>query len=206
MSYDHTDNGAFGSHEDVAHRKATLRSELRQRRRALSADEQLGAARAVATAITQLPSWSGANKIATYFAADGELDPSELMALARRDHKQVFLPVITPQSTLVFHRWDPDATLTTNRYGIPEPLDGDVVQAGELGYIFMPVVGWDPAGGRLGMGGGYYDRSLQSLSGPTLVGLAHDCQRLDSIPLERWDIRLDYVATASGLHACRTTP
>jgi len=206
MPHDQADNGESNSHEDIAQRKATLRSALRQRRRALSGNHQLSAANAVATTVAQLPNWPQARSIAIYFAADGELDPSKVAEQARRDNKQVFLPVITPADTLAFHRWDAGAALTTNRYGIPEPLDGAEIGASEIDCIFVPVVGWDLSGGRLGMGGGYYDRSLRGIAAATLVGLAHDCQQLASIPMEQWDVRLDFVATASGLHACRAIP
>jgi 5-formyltetrahydrofolate cyclo-ligase len=64
-------------------------------------------------------------------------------------------------------------------------------------------VGWDGHGGRLGMGGGFYDRTLSGISGPLLVGLAHENQQVDEIPLENWDIALDYVATDVGLYACQ---
>jgi 5-formyltetrahydrofolate cyclo-ligase len=61
-------------------------------------------------------------------------------------------------------------------------------------------VGWDLYGGRLGMGGGFYDRTLSGISGPLLVGLAHDSQRVEEVPQESWDIRLDYIATDAALY------
>ena len=69
--------------------------------------------------------------------------------------------------------------------------------------FFSPLVGWDRHGGRLGMGGGFYDRALSNISDPVLVGLAHENQRVDEVPSERWDITLDYVATDAGLYHCR---
>ena len=70
-----------------------------------------------------------------------------------------------------------------------------------LDIVFLPVVGWDRRGGRLGMGGGYYDRTLANISGPLLVGLAHDGQQVDDIPRESWDVALDYVATDTDLYS-----
>ena len=69
--------------------------------------------------------------------------------------------------------------------------------------IFLPVVGWDSHGGRLGMGGGYYDRALAGIVGPVLVGLAYGSQQVEQIPRESWDIVLDYVATDAGLIRCK---
>ena len=74
-----------------------------------------------------------------------------------------------------------------------------------LNLVVIPLVGVDTAGRRLGMGGGFYDRALdfrrrrRYWAGPHLVGLAFDCQRTDSNFAEPWDLRLDSLATESGL-------
>ncbi len=57
--------------------------------------------------------------------------------------------------------------------------------------------------GRLGMGGGFYDRTLAGVNGTVLIGLAHACQEVGTLPLQDWDVRLDYVATDAALHHCR---
>ena len=90
-----------------------------------------------------------------------------------------------------------------NRYGIPEP-PADVPRSnpGELDIIFLPLVAWDRRGSRLGMGGGIYDRTLEGVRGPLLVGLAHSLQELDHIPAEPWDIRLHFIASDKALHRC----
>lgn len=186
--------------------KETLRTALRQRRRALAEGEQQSAAEAVAAHVAQLPGWHSARKVALYMAADGELDPTPIAARARREEKTVFLPVITADRRLQFHPWQEGAPLTTNHYGIPEPTGTDPVAIQTLDYIFLPLVGWDERGGRLGMGGGFYDRSLAGVEGVAFVGLAHECQRVPAIPVERWDVRLHFVATGLALHTCLDTP
>ena len=75
--------------------------------------------------------------------------------------------------------------------------------ANELDIIFLPLVGWDEFGNRLGMGGGFYDRTLAGVRQPLLVGLAHDCQRAERVPREAWDISMDFVATGSALVRCQ---
>jgi 5-formyltetrahydrofolate cyclo-ligase len=67
----------------------------------------------------------------------------------------------------------------------------------------MPLVGWDRQGGRLGMGGGFYDRALAGIKGPLLVGLAHAVQEVPQVPIDDWDVPLDFVVTESALHQCR---
>ena len=184
--------------------KAQLRTELRQRRQALGPGEQLAAAQAAATFIQQLPGWPGARRIALYLAADGEIDTTELAQLGRSQGKQLFLPVIEQDDHLSFAAWLPGSRLAANRYGIPEPPgDAKRCATNTLDIIFLPLVGWDLHGGRLGMGGGFYDRTLAGTSGPVLVGLAHGNQQVDRIPREDWDIPLDFIATDTALYCCQ---
>jgi len=185
-----------------AHRKkAQLRSTLQQRRRTLSPSAQSAAAQALTHAVIDLPNWASAQRIALYLAADGEIDTKPLEKMARDQGKQLFLPIIKSDNSLSFAHWHADDTLSNNRYKIPEPpASAPRCVVAELHIIFLPLVGWDLHGGRLGMGGGFYDRTLSGISGPLLVGLAHDNQQVEEIPLESWDIRLDYIATDAALY------
>jgi 5-formyltetrahydrofolate cyclo-ligase len=188
---------------DTPATKSALRSELRQRRNSLGSAQQV-AARALSQTVLALPHWATAQRIALYLASDGEIGTSELASIARIQGKQLFLPTLSTEGRLAFARWDTDMRLSLNRYNIPEPPVGtECCPVSELEVIFLPVVGWDMRGGRLGMGGGYYDRTLAGIIGPVLVGLAHACQQVDHIPSDSWDIVLDYVATDAGLYRCK---
>jgi 5-formyltetrahydrofolate cyclo-ligase len=183
--------------------KARLRGELRDRRRSLAPDQQALAARSLTATVTRLPAWQGARTLALYLAADGEIDTLPLAGLARRERKSLYLPVIQPDDSLRFARWEQDSTLQPNRFDIPEPPAGTPLgSAAEMDIIFLPLVGWNRHGVRLGMGGGFYDRTLAGVSGPLLVGLAHDEQETDVLPRDEWDIALDAVATGTALHIC----
>jgi 5-formyltetrahydrofolate cyclo-ligase len=189
---------------DRAPSKAQLRRELRQRRHSLSTQSQLAAARAVASQCLKLPGFSHCHRIALYLAQDGEIDTTELSTSCRAQGKQLFLPVIGSDNSLSFANWQPDGPLHNNRYGIPEPPEeASRCPADQLDIVFMPLVGWDRTGGRLGMGGGFYDRSLAGVNGPIRVGLAHAIQELEEIPREAWDICLDFVVTETTLHHCQ---
>ena len=189
---------------DSSPSKAQLRSTLRRRRQALSADQQDLAARAASNHIAELPGWRNAQRIALYLAADGEIDTTPLSELGRAQHKQLFLPVIKADNSLGFAEWRPDSPLSTTRFDIPEPpAQASRCPAENLDIIFLPLVGWDLQGGRLGMGGGFYDRTLAGLTGPLLVGLAHANQQVDCIPREEWDIPLNFIATDTALHFCK---
>lgn len=181
--------------------KTSLRSMLRQRRQAISASAQRSAAHALTHSVLQLPCWHSAQRIAVYMAADGEIDPQPLARMARAAGKEIFLPVINADLHLHFSYWSAQTELVPNRYKIPEPpVDAPLCPTPELDVIFLPLVGWDLRGGRLGMGGGFYDRTLAAVKGPVLVGLGYDGQRVADIPRDDWDVELDYIATEVALY------
>jgi 5-formyltetrahydrofolate cyclo-ligase len=186
--------------------KAQLRTQLRRRRHALGPEKQHLAGQSVARHISGLPGWPDATRIATYLAADDELDTTPISEMCRDLGKQLFLPVIQPDQSLLFAQWSPEHTLHRNRYDIPEPpADALRCPAQELDIILLPLVGWDEQGGRLGMGGGFYDRTMAGIHGPRLVGLGHSCQQVDHVPREAWDISLDFIATDTALYDCQGT-
>jgi 5-formyltetrahydrofolate cyclo-ligase len=189
---------------DPSENKARLREALRRQRRALSDAEQQAAAEAAVDHVGTLPHWQQAERVALYLSADSELDTGPLSALSRTQGKSLYLPVIREDDSLEFALWASDESLVVNRYGIPEPPPAAARHsANELDIIFLPLVGWDEFGNRLGMGGGFYDRTLAGVRQPLLVGLAHDCQRAERVPREAWDISMDFVATGSTLVRCQ---
>jgi 5-formyltetrahydrofolate cyclo-ligase len=191
--------------------RSLLRRELRARRRALSDDAQARAAESLAAFVAANPLFRAAHNIALYFPADGEIDPWLLMRRAWALGKRVFLPVLSPirHDRLWFAAYDADTALVVNRFGIPEPrcTARHRVRAAALDLLLMPLVGFDDRGNRLGMGGGFYDKSLAFLRHrrcwhrPQLMGLAHACQQAPAIPVASWDVPLDAIATdQSVLH------
>ncbi|MEZ5570522.1 MAG: 5-formyltetrahydrofolate cyclo-ligase [Halioglobus sp.] len=184
--------------------KVQLRRILRQRRQAISASAQQFAAHSLTQSVRKLPIWDSAERVAVYMAADGEIDTKPLATLAWAAGKHVFLPTINDDQSLNFAYWLKDEVLTRNRYNIAEPPKGvSSCPIPELDIIFLPLVGWDLDGGRLGMGGGFYDRTLTNTAGPLLVGLAHDCQQVDEVPRDSWDVTLHYIATDVALYQCK---
>ena len=189
---------------DAKHSKAQLRHTLRTQRRALTASQQQHAAQAAAQNLCTLPHWQDARRIALYLAADGEVDTAPFAKTCREHGKQLFLPVIMTDLSLTFKAWGSQARLQPNRYGIPEPpADAQKLAAEKLDIIVLPLVGWDESGNRLGMGGGFYDKTLAGVSGPLRVGLAHELQRVAQLPLEQWDIAMSFVATEAALYQCQ---
>jgi len=184
--------------------KSELRARLRERRRSLDLQTQTAAALAVCEQISTSSHWPEARRIALYMANDNEVDTVPLAAHCRDAGKLLFLPVMQKDKTLRFAAWDPQTPLLRNSYGIGEPpATAERVAAADLDIIVLPLVGWDRRGTRLGMGGGYYDRSLAGVSGPVLAGLAYSMQEIADLPRDQWDIPLDIVVTEDCVHCCR---
>ncbi len=185
--------------------RPALRRQLRQARRQLSPTQQRRAARNLYRQLAQHPIFRRARHIALYLPNDGEIDPRPLMLEAQRRGKATYLPVLNawPRTRMVFQRLMPNERLGPNRFGIAEPAFRPNRQRRiwTLDLVLMPLVGFDEDGGRLGMGGGFYDRSLayrgrrKNGHKPTLLGLAHECQKVDRLPLEPWDVSLQATVT-----------
>ncbi|UUD62755.1 5-formyltetrahydrofolate cyclo-ligase [Pseudomonas seleniipraecipitans] len=188
--------------------RSQLRRTLRQQRRNLPAMAQRRAALALYRQLAQHPLFRRARHVALYLANDGEIDPHLLIAAAHAHGKQVYLPVLKswPRTSMVFQRINAHEKLARNRFGIPEPRRDSKRQrkVWALDLILLPLVGFDSHGGRLGMGGGFYDRSLgyrarrKNWHKPTLLGLAHGCQQVDRLSMASWDIPLDGTVTDQG--------
>ena len=177
--------------------KANIRQQLKQRRQNLApAQRQVASARLCRSILSSIRLQQG-QRLGFYWPAAGEAD---LRPLAREVHRRgihCFLPVIQIDKSLRFARWHPGSTLQRNRYGIPEPkyAPGQTLDINDLAVLLMPVVAMDQQGGRLGMGGGYYDRSLAKAAGQgqtTLrLGVGYQFQYLRQLPREPWDQSLD---------------
>ncbi len=194
--------------------QAELRRRMRHLRRSLSPAEQDRHAQGLARVLGRSRVFHRARRIAAYLAADGELDPGPLILRAAGQGKRVHFPVLHRQraGSLWFVEHRPGDPLLPNRFGIPEPLVSHrkPTPLWSLDLILLPLVAFDRHGNRLGMGGGYYDRTLAGLhSGghwrrPWLVGIAHGFQRVEQLPASPWDVPLDAVATESSLMTWRT--
>ncbi len=182
-----------------------IRKEIRQKRRALTADQQAHFAEQAAARMLGFAPVVEAKSVAVFLSFDGELDTRPLIEGLWRAGKQVYLPVLHPFSpgNLLFLRYLPDSLLATNRLKILEPaLDvRHVLPLDRLDVLITPLVAFDNTGQRLGMGGGFYDRTLQNwrAHGFLPVGYAHDCQQVESLPVQEWDIPLPVVVTPTKI-------
>jgi len=191
-----------------------LRRMLRKARRALTPSEQRLAAQGVYRQLAQHPLFRRAKHISLYLPTDGEIDPRLLLRAAQRRGKATYLPVLSawPRTKMVFQRVRPGDKLLPNRFRILEPRVNAHRQrkVWALDLVLLPLVGFDDVGGRLGMGGGFYDRSLaylarrQSWRKPTLLGLAHECQKVERLAQASWDVPLAGTVTDKQWYVAQT--
>ena len=180
--------------------RAQLRRELRERRRALPAPQRIAAADALANRLLSLPFAPANGYVAGYWAMDGEI-ALHSWQLRLPTGLRYCLPVLHQGNTLRFAPWRPGDALVTNRFGIPEPdVQADsALDPQAMSMVVMPLVGFDGAGQRLGMGGGWYDRSFgfrnTSMPPPWLVGVGFDAQRVENLAPQAWDVLPDAICT-----------
>ncbi|CCP06001.1 hypothetical protein BN440_0951 [Erwinia amylovora MR1] len=182
-----------------------IRHHIRHLRRQLSDEQQqLAAVQAAEKALNFAPLQQAKN-IALFLSVDGELNTRPLIARLWQRQQNVYLPVLHPFSSgnLLFMHYDRYTDLKLNRLHIPEPpLDiRHLLPLSELDVMMVPLVAFDSAGQRLGMGGGFYDRTLQNWQqhGFLPVGLAHDCQQVAKLPAAKWDVPLSALITPSKI-------
>jgi 5-formyltetrahydrofolate cyclo-ligase len=138
---------------------------------------------------------------AFYLDNDGEISTLPTITYCQQNHITTLLPVMHSfnKGYLNFQLYDVDSHMVENNFAILEPKLNALhtIPLSEIDFIFMPLVAFDRQGNRLGMGGGFYDRTLCQvhtlINKPKLIGLAHDCQLLAELPKQSWDIPLDLI-------------
>ncbi len=207
------DSGTFGAlsfpHQLITMHKdrKALRQQLRAQRNLLSLQQQKKASLQLCRRIAYQPVFLRSQHIALYLPNDGEIDPTPLLQTAWKLGKRCYLPVVEKKKgQMRFVRYQPNTPMQSNRFGILEP---DIAQHGRippqaLDLVLMPLVGFDEQGGRLGMGGGFYDRTFayrlnstahSSHQKPCLLGLAHQCQQVASLATAEWDVPVNAIVT-----------
>lgn len=191
--------------------KHALRKTIRKQRALLPASEQRAAARDFRRHLQRHPWFHTARRLAAYLPMRGEADPQLLIEAAWQLGKQVFLPCLR-ETHLVFREYGPQTLLAPNALGIPEPQNsGILVSPRQLDLVIAPLVAFDAHGNRLGMGGGFYDRTFafhrhyRRWRKPRLLGLAYEFQRHDELQREPWDVPLAAVLTERGIQRFSNT-
>jgi 5-formyltetrahydrofolate cyclo-ligase len=198
--------------------KKSIRALIRAKRQALSTSLQQLAAENCANTIISSHILENKNNIAFYLAQDNELSLSNLINYCFNNNinQKFYLPAINKdnkEKILQFIAYNKNSTLQNNKYHIPEPIpiapDGShYINPESLDLVFVPLVAFTKSGYRLGMGGGYYDRTFAFLANssnnilekPLLIGIGYDFQCVDYLPHQDWDIKLYGIATESAFY------
>lgn len=185
--------------------KRTLRTRLRRLRQAITPDLRRRAGRAIVRIALAHRLLARKRRLGFYVPSKGEIDCLPLLDRALWLGAECCLPVVprARQRMLWFSRLGDAPHWGTNRYGIPEygHRRFNRLRATDLDILFLPLLGFDEAGYRMGMGGGYYDASLAYLRRrriwhkPRLIGLAFEVQKVARLPRDPWDVPLDGVIT-----------
>ena len=188
-----------------------LRADLAARRRGVAPTERAQAALLVARHADRAVKLRAGWRIAVYAALPQELDTAPLIALARERGCRIFLPRIDRRRrSRAMQFIEMAGPLRPNRLGIAEPQAAAALGARWLDVVFLPLVGFDRHGVRLGTGGGYYDRAFayrrwrRAWRGPRLIGLGYSFQRLERITAAPHDVLMDAVVTEKGVIRCVT--
>lgn len=187
-----------------------IRRNCRNARRTLSTREQYLHSLKVANSIGKTSWFWRAKKIAVYLARDGELDLTPVVNRLLHKNKLPFLPVLRlyPPRKLWFARYLSETKLHLNRFAIPEPCINkfDTRFPIFLDAVLVPMVAFNENCQRLGMGGGFYDRTFAyqrhklQWKRPRLIGIAHECQRVTPLPKRYWDVPMNMVITENNVY------
>ena len=183
-----------------------LRQHYRKLRADLDAESHERAAQKLAELVVALPEYQQARRIAAYYAVNGEIGLNPVIERALAMGKEIYLPNLDQQS-LMFSPYFDGQKMRINKFRLPEPdvSDREMLSPDELDLVLAPLVVFDSNRNRIGMGGGFYDRSFafrkhSERTTPVLIGVAHELQKADRIVAEEWDVRLDMIVTDRAIY------
>jgi 5-formyltetrahydrofolate cyclo-ligase len=181
----------------------TLRQTLRQKRRALSKKTHRLADKSITRQVQKSQRFMCGQKVAIYLPNDGEIITKGIIYALQKLGVRIYLPRLNGKK-LLFSEFS--NTFKINRFGILESTSKRILSANQLSIIFMPLVGFDIQKNRIGMGGGFYDRTLafkkyqKNYQNPHLIGLAFEGQKCPILTPKSWDIRLNKVITPAKIY------
>lgn len=179
-----------------------LRKQLRLKRRKVDFFKQQQAQQKVLNRLIRLPQFQHAQKIGLYLHAFGEIQTTQIIEYCFKQYKQVYLPMICNMNQQLVWVHITQQQYRNKRFshhplGMQEPMTGRGLHVSTLDFLIMPLLACDPYGTRIGMGGGFYDKTLASaFCKPLRVGIAHDFQLIQQrLVREKWDQPLDALIT-----------
>lgn len=184
-----------------------LRRQIRKQRKQLSSYQQAQAETCVVNELRRIHKFQTAQHIGIYLDAFGEIKTKKIIELAFKQKKHVYLPIICNMNQKLVWVEISHHQYRTNRFsmhhlGMKEPRKSRGFHVSKLDLLLMPLVACDSFGTRIGMGGGFYDRTLANVRyKPYRLGLAHEFQYVTKkLDRQSWDQSLDALLTPSKLY------
>ena len=186
--------------------QSEIRKRIQTQRQSLTKQQQVAYSAQICQQVVNSGLLDNADHIAFYLPVRGEADPTPLQRIEAYQDKHFYLPILSElkENHLAFARYDQTTKMVLNRFRIPEP---DVATASllhdpsQLDVVITPLVGVDPQGNRIGMGGGFYDRTFafkkDENRSPLLIGFAYDFQLIEPQTPQDWDVAVDQIALQS---------
>ncbi len=185
----------------IADLKAEIRRQALARRDALDAAFRIEASCRIAEHGEAAIDLDPGSIVAGFWPIRSEVDARPLLAALRTKGARIALPVVIDKTTIVFRQLIQGADLVKTGFGTVGPAEDAQVLDPHL--LLVPLSAFDPTGGRMGYGAGFYDRAIEKLRmkgvRPDLVGLAFACQRVDKVPMEPHDQPLELIITEEGV-------
>ena len=184
--------------------KSLVRAAALDARRAMSTKDRAAASAIICERIVRSHEFRSCRFLGAYLSTHDEVDVTAIIERAWRAQKRVFVPVTDTHGTMNFCEISPDSVITRNRYGVWEPVSGIIIDSKSLDVVITPLVAFDSARHRIGMGGGYYDRCFHFLRNrrkwlkPKLIGAAFACQQSGTITRDNWDVPLYSIVTENN--------
>lgn len=187
--------------------KLEIRDELLRMRRAIVRDEVLERSARILGHLYDSKVYRGAQRLAAYIPILNESDLTPLFFRAQADEKEVYLPRLRENGTLAFARYE-EGGLVKGPRGVMQPAAHlPEVALAELDLLLIPGVAFDARGYRLGLGAGYYDKTLaQKGTTPVTYGVGYAFQFVQHLPSDAWDVPLEGLLTEDGLHLYGASP
>jgi 5-formyltetrahydrofolate cyclo-ligase len=173
---------------------------MKAQRRALSRDERASAGAAVARIACAVPEFQRAKRVAAYVALEDEMPTRAILDAVLASGRVLLLPRLVA-AALEFAAVEDLAALRHGGFGVLEPLaSAAALELAPSDLVFVPGVAFDRCGGRLGRGGGHYDRAFPPvLAAPVLMGLAFSFQLVEVVPMGPSDRRVEGVVSEAGI-------
>lgn len=199
-------------------KRSQLRQLARKRRQSLTPAQRKKYSTLLQNHLLTLSLFINAKHIALYIPNDGEIDPTGIINAGEKMGKSFYLPILPPEfglpntSALWFGKFSPKGSaMVLNKFNIPEPAlrsPRHRIKSQALDLILLPLVCFDLSGNRLGMGGGYYDRTLARhyRTHPKCIGVAFEAQKFDALPVCSWDIPLHGIVTEKRQYLIQHNP